>query len=90
MAYGWFNWSKQPDPAIDKACKGARRKRRKRRKRERLENLRRKYHDVPLNLAVMQLFWREGRLTISDITQILETDEDTVKWEIDRARQNAR
>ena len=78
MAYGWFNWSKQPDPAIDKACR-ERDERAKAKKRERLDCLRRKYHDVPLNLAVMQLFWREGRLTISDITQILETDEDTVR-----------
>ena len=89
MAYGWFNFSKKPDPAIDKWCK-KRDEKAKARKRERLDCLRRKYHDVPFHYAVMQLFWREGKLTISDIAKILETDEDTVKFEIDRARQNAR
>ncbi|MDE0397283.1 MAG: hypothetical protein OXL96_05690 [Candidatus Poribacteria bacterium] len=89
MAYGWFNFSKKPDPAIDKWCE-KRDNAAKARKRERLANLRRKYHDVPLHSAVIQLFWREGNLTISDIAKILETDEDTVKFEIDIARQNAR
>ena len=60
------------------------------RKSERLDGLKRKYHDVPLHWAVIQLFWREANLTIPDIALILETDEDTVTWEIDRARQNAR
>lgn len=59
-------------------------------KAERLNCLRRKYQDVPLNWAVIQLFWREGNLTIADVAKILETDEDTITWEIDRARQNAR
>ena len=88
MAYGWFNWSKKPDPAIDKACK-ERDDKAKAEKRERLECLRRKYHDVPFHYAVLQLFWREGNLTISDIAKILETDEDTVKFEVDIIRQNA-
>lgn len=57
---------------------------------KRFECLRKKYHDVPLNWAVIQLFWREGNLTIPDIAEILETDEETIDSEIDRARQNAR
>ena len=89
MRYGWFDWSKKPDPAIDKFCK-ERDDAAKAKKRERLECLRRKYHDVPLHSAVIQLFWREARLTIDDIAFILETDADTVKFEIDIARQNAR
>jgi len=60
------------------------------RKRERMEGLKRKYHDVPFHHAVMNLFWREGRLTMDDIATILETDDDTVKWEIDKIRQDAR
>jgi len=89
MSYGWFNWSTKPDPAIDKACK-RRDEQAKARKRERLDCLRRKYHDVPFHLAVLQLFWREGKLTISDIAKILETDEDTVRFEVDIIRQKAR
>ena len=89
MAWGHFNFSKQPDPAVDKWCK-ERDEKAKAKKRERLDCLRRKYHDVPFHLAVMQLFWRERNLTIDDIAVILETDYDTVNWEVDRARQNAR
>lgn len=88
MSYGWFNWSKKPDPVIDRLCK-ERDEKAKAKQQERLDCLRRKYHDIPLRYAVMQLFWRERNLTVSDIASILETDEDTVRWEIDRARQNA-
>ena len=89
MAYGWFNFSTQPDPAVEKWCK-ERDEKAKAEKRERLACLRRKYHDVPLRHAVMNLFWREANLTIPDIAEILETDEDTVKFEIDIIRQDAR
>ena len=87
--YGWFNFSTQPDAAIDKWHK-QRDDAAKAEKRERLACLRRKYHDVPLRHAVMNLFWREAKLTISDIAEILETDEKTVKTEIDTIRQDAR
>lgn len=88
MAYG-FNWSKKPDPAIDKACK-RRDDAAKARKNKRMEDLKRKYHDVPFHHAVLLLFWREGRLTIDDIAKILETDSDTVRFEVDKIRQDAR
>ena len=89
MSYGWFNWSKKADPAVDKWHQKQMDKA-KAEKQNRLENLKRKYHDMPLKYAVMQLFWRERNLTIPDIAKILETDEDTVQFEIDIARQNAR
>ena len=57
-------------------------------KAERLNCLRRKYHDVPLHWAVIQLI-REGGLTHQDMAKVLETDTDTISNEIDRARQNA-
>ena len=60
MSYGWFNWSKKPDPAVDKWHQKQMDKA-KAEKRKRLENLKRKYHDMPLKYAVMQLFWREAQ-----------------------------
>ena len=63
-------------------------------KQKRLEALKRKYRPiaekVSLNWAVIQLFWREGKLTQADIASILDTDEDTINFEIGIARQNAR
>ena len=89
MKYFGFNFSMKPDPVIDRLCKEAS-ERAKKAKRDRLDALRRKYHDVPLNMAVIQLFWREGGLTIRDLAIILETDEGTIESEIDRAELNAR
>jgi len=73
-----------------KKAEREREERQARKRQERFDGLRRKYQDVPLHWAVIQLFWREARLTVSDIAEILETDEDTVRFEIDIARQNAR
>ena len=89
MRYFGFNFSSKPNPAIERAAKEASEKR-KAAHRERLDSLRRKYSDFPLNMAVIQLFWREGGLTVSDLARILETDEATVNSEIDRAELNAR
>ena len=89
MKYFGFNFSSKPNPVIDRLCQEASERASKAR-RERLDGLRRKYSDIPLNMAVIQLFWREGGLTVSDLAEVLETDEDTIMFEIDRAEQNAR
>lgn len=73
-----------------KKAEREREERKARKRQERLDGLKRKYADIPLHWAVIQLFWREARLKVSDIAEILETDEDTVRFEIDIARQNAR
>lgn len=52
--------------------------------------LRRKYQNVNLHRACMLLFWRECRLTVSDISEILQVPESDVSWELDKALQNAR
>ena len=77
----WFSEAFDPEHRAEVA---------RERKRERLDCLRRKYHDIPLHYAVIQLFWREGGLTVADLAEILETDEDTINSEIDRAELNAR
>lgn len=89
MRYGWFNFSKKPDPAIDNGCE-KRDAAAKARKRLRLDTLCRKYENVPIRDAVRELFWGEGRLTIPEIAKILRIDEDAVSFEIDRAKENAR
>ena len=87
MAKSYWNTIKHGTPAQWEAEREAKRKQQRQ---ERFEALRRKYSDVGLHWAVIQLFWREARLTVRDIAEILETDEDTIRGEIDIARQNAR
>ena len=85
--YFGFWYGKNP-PGVDQFCK-EQQERAERQHRERLDGLRRKYHDVPLHWAVIQLI-REGGLTHQDMATVMQTDIDTIGWEVERARQNAR
>lgn len=76
----WFSEAFDPEHRAEVA---------KEAKAKRFEGLKRKYSDVPLHWAVIQLYSREGKLRIRDIAKILETDEATISQELDIARQNA-
>lgn len=64
--------------------------REKKARKERLEGLRRLYSDVPLHHSVIQLVGSRPRLTLAEIAWIKETCTETIKFELDIARQNAR
>lgn len=57
---------------------------------ERLEGLKRLYSDVPLRHAVIQLLGSRPRLSYAEIAWIKETDERSIEFEVDMARQDAR
>ena len=89
MSWGHYDWSKKECPLVNKWNR-EQDEREKARRQERIDSLRRKYHDCGRHMAVMQLFYRETRLTISDIAEILQTTETDVENELDIMRQNAR
>lgn len=88
MSWGHYDWSKKECPLVKKWNR-EQEERAKARKKERIDSLRKKYHDCGFHSAVMQLFYRETRLTISDIAEILQTTETEVENELDIMNQRA-